>query len=109
MSNDNVLNTGTTSSTFAPKPTRSVTERKEADAEKRAKLLPAADVVFAEIEKQITQMSTVEFMNLEEMLNDEHFRAELMARKKYVEYLKKLQIKMNNILRERPAGGGANK
>jgi hypothetical protein len=69
--------------------------------DKRIKLAPAAEIVVAEIQKEIDALRTIDYLNIEDMLNDEHFKAEMMSRKKTIEKLNGVQSRLKNLLRER--------
>lgn len=104
MRNDAVLYTGATSASFASAKDRELTkkkkEAKEEKIEKRIKLSPVSEIVNAEIQKEIEKMRNIDYLNIESMITDEHFRSEMMARKKTIEKLTDVQLRLNNILRE---------
>lgn len=98
---DSSLITGTNSSSFS-KTIEQETVRRRRDEKSilRAKLVPSADLVLAAIKKEQDKIRSIEEINIEEMIIPEHFQAEIMARKKYMIYLKELYNVMSNILRE---------
>jgi len=104
MRNDAVLYTGVTSASFASVKDRELKakkkELKEEKIEKRIKLSPVSELVTAEIQKEIEKLRNIDYLNIESMITDEHFRSEMMARKKTIEKLTDVQTRLTNILRE---------
>lgn len=76
------------------------TEKSEEKKENRGKLKPSADIVFSEIQREMQDVMSVINIGVEYANDERLFMTEVMARKRYVEYLKRLQNKLNNILRE---------
>jgi hypothetical protein len=100
---DSVLNTGATSASFGSTQEQKIrTELRDEKIEKRAKLKPAGEIVLAELQKDIDEAQNINYLNIEQMLTEEHFKSELMARKKYLEKLIELKNRFNNLLRENP-------
>ena len=102
---DSILYGGSSSASFGT--THAVKQRetiKKDKQERRAKLKPAAEVVFAEIEAEKESVMFVTNIQVEQATDEKLFMIEVMARKKYVEYLTKLQNKLQTILRESKGG-----
>lgn len=91
---DSSLYTGTTSASFK---TRQL-ERKEDKQEKRAKLLPSAEIVFNAIKSEMDGVMMVTSVDIGK--DPQVLMVDLLARQKYVIYLKGLQNKLDIILRE---------
>lgn len=101
MRSDSILNTGSSSASFGSVREQQVrAEKREEKIEKRAALLPAGEIVKAEIQKEIDEISNINYLEIESMLTDEHFKSELMARKKLVEKLVALRNRFDNLLRD---------
>jgi len=94
--NDGMLITGASSASFA----KQRVEAKEIKSAQRKKLLPAAEILSAEFDKEIEEISSIDYLNVEAMFSDEHLKAELMARKKTIERLKAIKLRLNNLLRD---------
>jgi hypothetical protein len=97
---DSILYPGSSSASFS-KESKQRKDIKEEKQDKRGKLKPAAEVVFKEIESEMNSVMYVTNIAVENAKDERLFMIEVMARKKYVEYLKRLQNKLDNILRER--------
>ena len=98
---DSNLYTGTNSTSFnKSREQDTVKKRRDEKSIQRAQLVPSADLVLTAIKAEQDRIRNIEEINIEEMIMPEHFQAEIMARKKYMIYLKSLYNKMNNILRE---------
>lgn len=94
---DSLLNTGATSVSKA-KTARE--ETREQNKRKRYNLLPAGEIVRAEIQKEIDAIQNIDYLNIEKMLTEGQLRAELMARKKTIERLKAVMTRLDNLLRD---------
>lgn len=94
---DSLLYTGATSASNREQVIR---EKRDKSIEKRANLLPAGEIVKAELQKEIDAVRNIEYLDIESMLTDEHFKSELMARKKFLERLIALKNKFDNLLRD---------
>ena len=102
MRNDSILYAGSSSASFSStKVEQALKERRDAKEVKRNKLKPSAEVVFALIKSEIESVLSVLNMDVEKATDERLFMAEIMARKKYVVYLKSLQNKLDIILREK--------
>lgn len=98
---DSLLYSGSSSASFGSTKQQQVREIKsEQKKEQRTKLQPAAEVVFAEIEKEKQASMYLPNIDVERAADEKAFMIEAMARKKYTEYLTRLQNKLDNILRE---------
>lgn len=101
MRDDSVLYTGANSASLSVEKEQPVRrEAHQEKQEKRAKLLPAAQLVMDAIDKEKVRVRDIRELDVENMFADEHFKAELMARKKYITYLENLKNHMENVLRE---------
>jgi hypothetical protein len=99
---DSILYAGSSSASFgSPKEQQIRTDIRENKREKRAKLQPAAEVVFAEIKSEMDSVMFIQNIAVEEATDERMFMIEVMARKKYVTYLKNLQNKLDIILRDK--------
>lgn len=99
MRNDGFLYSGIPAS--APKreaKTRKTIAEDRRDA--RIVLTPAGDIVMEVLQREIDLLSTIDYLNIEQMMSDEHFKAEMMARKKTVERLKVVKTTLSNLLKE---------
>lgn len=102
---DSILYTGFSSASLSTaKEQKQRKERREKNVEKRSALLPAGEIVKAEIQKEIDMVKNIDYLNVESMLNDEHFRAEIMARKKFLERLIALKNRFDTLLRDNKHG-----
>ena len=98
---DSILYSGASSASFGQSKEQRIREAKsEEKREKRTKLQPAATVVFEEIEKEKKSVMFLQNIDIENAKDEKLFMVEMIARKKYVEYLQRLQNKLDNILRE---------
>lgn len=96
---DSLLYAGSSSASFTHEdPTRkAIREQKK---ETRGQLKPAAEVVFKEIKSEMEKVMHVTNIDIGGAKDEKAFMIEMMARQKYVAYLKQLQNKLDNILRE---------
>lgn len=104
---DSVLYTGASSASFSS-PRQIALEAKRNEQKVKAestrrKLSESAELALEEIQKEIDEVSNINFLEIEGMLTDEHFRAEMMARKKLVEKLTSIKMRINNKLRDNKA------
>lgn len=103
--NDSILHTGAASTSFGSVKEQKIrAEKREQNIEKRAALLPAGEIVKAELEKEIAAVKSIDYLKVEEMLTDENFRAEMMARKKFLERLIALKNRFDTLLRDNKHG-----
>ena len=102
MRNDAILYPGSSSASFSStKVEQALKDRRDAKEVKRNKLKPSAEIVFALIKSEMDSVMSVVNMDVEKATDERLFMAEIMARKKYVVYLKNLQNKLDIILREK--------
>lgn len=102
---DSILYTGSSSASFSSvQEQKRRSESRERSIEKRAALLPAGEIVKAELQKEIDMVRSIDYLDIESMLTDEHFRAELMARKKFLERLIALKNRFDTLLRDNKHG-----
>lgn len=98
---DSILYSGASSASFGHSKQQPIRKSKSDEKrEKRSRLQPAATVVFEEIEKEKQAVMYLQNIDIESVTDEKMFMVEVMARKKYVEYLQRLQNKLDNILRE---------
>jgi hypothetical protein len=101
MRNDAILYAGSSSVSFGKTKEQSIVkDKRDERSEKRGKLKPAAEVVFAAIDKEMQDTMNVKNIDISKAENERMFMIEMMARQKYVEYLQLLQNKLDIILRE---------
>lgn len=99
MRDDSSLYSGMTSVSFASVKTNPVIEKaKEDKKEKKVKLSDASQIIVDFFDKEITNLQNIDYLKIEEMLTDEHFKAEMMARKKTVEKLKDIRGRISRIM-----------
>ncbi len=101
---DSVLYTGASSASFGVTKQQQALadkrkEQREKKAEKRIALSPAADVIKAEIQKEITALIYGPYVD-EDSMSDEQFRTERRARKLAVASLLSIQNRLNATMRE---------
>lgn len=101
---DSNLYTGATSASLNPQAATEVrkarVDMKTEKSRQRNDLLPAAEIVTKMIDDEIAEVSNINYLEIEKMLNDEHFKSEMMSRKKYVEKLKDFKTRVSNTLRD---------
>jgi len=97
---DSILYPGSSSASFS-KESKQRKDIKEEKQDKRGKLKPAAEVVFKEIKAEMDSIMFLPNIDIQNSPSPEMFMIEARARQKYVEYLKQLQNKLDNILREK--------
>jgi hypothetical protein len=99
---DSLLYSGATSASFTSSKTNKVlAEVKESKRENRIKLSPVSELVMGEFDKEIEKLQNIDYVNIEQMMLDEHFKAEMMARKKTIEKLREIKGRLQNILRKK--------
>lgn len=97
---DSSLYSGASSASFGTHQQSIRAEKSEEKKEYRAKLQPAADVVFAEIKAEMDSVMFISNIDIGGAKDEKMFMVEMMARQRYVKYLKQLRAKLDNILRE---------
>lgn len=101
MRDDSALYTGASSASLSPTKEQPLRKAQREDKiEKRSALAPFADIVATEIQKEIEKLRNIDYVEVESMIDDAQFRAEMMARKKTIEKLQGVQMRLNNILRQ---------
>lgn len=105
---DSILHTGATSASFAsPKEVEVKAKQAEAKEKRREvghKLKPAGEVVLGLIANQKDKIKSIEEFGVEDMVTEEHFKSEVMARKKFYQYLLTFEQEIKNKLKE-PSDG----
>lgn len=95
------LYTGANSGSFrnyrATKLKKKVSEDKEL---KKGKLTPAYELIHEAIDREIKKVQSVEFLMVESTTVNDDLKAELVARRKYIQYLRLLDSGIKNILKE---------
>jgi len=74
-------------------------ERKDAKQDKRLQLAPFAEIVAAELQKEVKKLMYGPYID-EEKMSDEQFRTERRARRLAVESIFSVQSRLNNLLRQ---------
>lgn len=101
---DSILHTGATSASFASPKEKEVKTKAEGAKEQRRetqhKLKPAAEIVLSLIEAHKDRVKSIEEFAVEDMVNDEHFKSELMARKKFYQFLQQFEQEVKIALKE---------
>jgi hypothetical protein len=79
-------------------------ERKEQGQQRqeaRREVQPVADLLRAEIAKELVKLTRIETIEIDSLVENEHLKAELMARKLAAQSLLAIQTRLlNNIIRE---------
>ena len=102
--NDSALYTGSTSASFTTPKAEEVKEQqrisRDARKERQHKLKPAAEPVMTIIEKHKAKVLHINEFAVESMVTDEHFKAEVMARKKFYQFLLAFEAEIKVALKE---------
>lgn len=106
MRNDAYLYTGVTSVSNEPKAPREL--QKESKEEAKRKLKPAAEVVLEAIEKERQVICDIRTFVLDRKTTEQEVNTDLLARKKYLDYLNQLEQKINTIMADKPKKRGSN-
>lgn len=102
---DSMLYAGSSSASFSSvKEQKLRSEKREQSIEKRAVLLPAGELVKAELQKEIDMVRNIDYLAIDSMMSDENFRAEMMARKKFLQRLIALKNRFDTLLRDNKHG-----
>lgn len=98
MRDDSILNTGASSASFAPSKvvTKLRTERQKEKQKQRREFKSVAKLVFGGIRDEMELVMSV--TDIDEHTDPQAFMAEVMARKKYVAYLKGLELRLGIIM-----------
>lgn len=97
MSRDEILHTGMTSASRAVR-----LKANEEKIDKQVKLKPSAKVVLEAIETEKQNILNLRSLIFDMGTEEEDLKSELLARKKYFNYLTQLQAVMNQILAAKP-------
>jgi hypothetical protein len=100
MTNDD-LYTGSNSGSFGNY--KAAEQREELVKEKREKksqLIPAYELVQELIEKEVANVKDVSFLYVDTYVLPEELNAEIIARRRYLNYLNALSTKLASLLRE---------
>lgn len=97
MSRDEILHTGMTSASRAVR-----LKANEEKIDKQVKLKPAAKVVMEQIEIEKERILNLRSLILDNATKEEDIKSELLARKKYFDYLVRLEATMKQILAAKP-------
>lgn len=101
---DSVLYSGATSASFkSPKAQEVEDKQKQAQEErkeKKLKLKPAAEPVLELIEKHKKKVKSIEEFAIEDMITEEHFKSEVMARKKFYQFLLQFEQEIKIALKD---------
>lgn len=96
---DEQLYTGLTSQSAAK--VRDVKEdRKKELSKKRSVLLPSGELLKAEFDKEIDKISHIDYVSLDKLANGFEIKAELLAQKRIVDILEKIEQRLINLLRD---------
>lgn len=96
------LYTGSNSGSFgnyrATKLKKKASEEKQV---KKGKLVPAYELIIGAINKEIEDVKNIEFLLVDVQTPEEHLKAELVARRRYIGYLNNLKSTIKNALKEK--------
>lgn len=105
--NDNILYSGSSSASFGTTQQQKVeasrNEQRDQKIEARAKLKPAGEIVMAEIQKEIAELSDIKFAHVKELVASgipNALEIDMLSNEKTIERLKDIQNRLSNILRE---------
>lgn len=98
---DSMLYAGSSSMAFTHKEQEVVKKRRDINHEKKQQLQPAAEVVFQEIENEKKAVMYIKNIDVSNASDEKMFMIEMMARRKYVDYLDQLKLKLTIVLREK--------
>lgn len=95
------LYTGANSGSFnnyrATKLKKELAEEKEV---KRGKLTPAYELIHEALSREIDKVQSIEFLLVDPLTTDDELKSELIARRKYIQYLRLLDSSLKNVLKE---------
>ena len=95
------LYTGSNSGSFqnyrAKKLKKQLSDEKE---RKQIQLTPAYELIHEQIEREISKVQSIEYLLVESNTPEDDLKSELVARRKYVQYLRLLDSGIKNILKE---------
>lgn len=101
---DGLLYSGASSAAFASPVEQEVKDkadlRKQDKLDKQNRLKPVADDILALINKHRDKVKSIEEFMVEEMITDEHFKSEVMARKKFMQFLGQFEREIKIVLKD---------
>jgi len=104
---DSILSTGSSSASFGTVQEQKVrVEKREEKIEKRAALLPSGEVVRAELQKDIDELSNINFAHVKELVASgipNALEIDMLSTDKTIAKLKSIQARLDNILRSHDA------
>lgn len=104
MRDDSALYTGASSAAFtSPKSEEVKTKaqlRQDERKEKAFKLKPVAETILAIVDKYRNKVKSIEEFMVEDMITDEHFKSEVMARKKFMQFLGQFEQEIKIALKD---------
>lgn len=98
---DSMLYAGSSSAAFTHKEQDVVKNRRDKKHEKKQQLQPVAEFIFQEIENEKKSVMYIKNIDITNVQDEKMFMVEMMARRKYVDYLDQLKLKLTIILREK--------
>ena len=108
MSRDNSsLYTGSTSASFGSTKESQISENnkrllKDRREEAKNVLKPSAEIIFSDIDTEIKMVTSIQNIDMSNVPDERLFMAEMMARQRYIFYLKQLKTRLSITLRESP-------
>lgn len=99
MDSTSDLYTGTNSGSFGNARTEQRLNVVNDKREKRSQLIPAYELVVEFIDKEIAKTSSLESLLVETYVPEDQLKEELIARRRYLEYLNGLKANLGNLLR----------
>ena len=100
MNSTSDLYTGSNSGSFGNAKTGQRQEIVKVKRENKSQLTPAYDLVAEIIEVEIKNVRSLDSLLVDSYTPEEQLRTELIARKRYLEYLKALKATLANQMRE---------
>ena len=94
------LYTGSNSGSFGNAHTEQREEIVAKKREQKSKIAPAYELVADFIDKELANVRSIESFLVDGYVPDEHLNTELIARRRYVTYLKGLKTNLANLLKE---------
>lgn len=101
---DSLLYTGASSASFTTPKSEEIKDKRDLKKQERKdaqhKLKPSAEVVLGLIERHKDKVKSIEEFAVEDMVSDEHFKSEVMARKKFYQFLMQFEQEIKIALKE---------
>jgi len=98
---DSILYGGSSSASFSSTQEQKIRkEKREEKEDKRGKLKPVAEIVMKELDTEMQSVMFIQNIDIANSKDEKMLMIEMMARQKYVEYIKQLKNKLDIILRE---------